>query len=78
MSMHVEWDTASTCEVTMAIPGEDMPDGQNIDSDKWGLMLGGDGGGMLVVEGTPAELLAFAARVTEAVALVGNLAEQGR
>lgn len=66
MSAHVEWSQAESCPVSHAGPGDAMPDGQQIDQDKWALMLGSDCGPYLVVEGSSAELLAFAARVSEA------------
>lgn len=65
MSLHVEWDRA-TSEVVIAEPGEEMPDGQSIEPGWWGLVLGGAGGALLVVEGTPDELVAYAAAVTDA------------
>jgi len=66
MGAHVEWDVATQTEVATAPPGEEMADGQKIDPDRWALVLGAGGGGCLVVEGTPKELLAFSVRVQEA------------
>lgn len=68
MSMHTEWDTATACEINAA--GADELNTWGLDEDvtlPYGLALGGGGGGMLMVEGTRAELMAFAERVLAAV-----------
>jgi hypothetical protein len=65
MSLHAEWDEAATAPVSLAEPGDEGPDGQTVEG--WGLVLGGDGGGGLVVYGTPRDLLDFADRVDQVV-----------
>jgi hypothetical protein len=71
MSVHTEWDAASTASVQLAEPGDAGPEGQPVDG--WGLVLGGDGGGCLVVEGGPQELRDFANRVDQAVSQIPGL-----
>lgn len=56
MGVHVEWATTAWMDITVAGPGEEMPDGQKIDADKMGLCLGGDD--LVVIEGTREGLLA--------------------
>lgn len=69
MSVHTEWDEAKTCGVG-ATTAEDANTEWYLDGEvtqPYVLVLGGDGGGCLAVEGTRAELVAFAERVSRAV-----------
>lgn len=71
MSVHTEWDVAATCQVEVA-SREEANDEWSLGEDEevtapFVLVLGGDGGGCLAVEGTREELIAFAERVRRAV-----------
>lgn len=69
MSMHTEWDVAKTCAIGAASREEANDEwslGEEVTAP-YVLVLGGDGGGCLAVEGTREELIAFADRVRRAV-----------
>jgi hypothetical protein len=66
MSVHVEWTQASICRVESMGSGDFAPDGQRVDAGNWALMIGDDADFYLVVEGSSAQLLAFAQQVQEA------------
>jgi hypothetical protein len=63
--MHIEWDTATDCNVSTASAVEANAD-WSLDAEvvePFVLMLGGAGGGALAIEGTRAELVALAGRI---------------
>jgi hypothetical protein len=64
VSIHAEWDVASSCGVEVVGAGCVIGDGKVGDT---AVVLGGDGGGCLVVEGTPADVVQFAERVLSTV-----------
>lgn len=66
MGDRVEWEAAN-CPIQFAGPGERMPDGKTIASGYWGIVIGGDTGASIVIEGTPNELTGFARRVNAVV-----------
>jgi hypothetical protein len=65
MSMHVEWDTATSAGIELVHRGEALGDAQ-VDSEA-ALVLGGSGGGALCVEGTLAELRAWARTLVDSI-----------
>uniref|UniRef100_UPI003F498CF7 hypothetical protein n=1 Tax=Pseudonocardia sp. CA-138482 TaxID=3240023 RepID=UPI003F498CF7 len=69
MSMHTEWDVAATCCVgtyTASEAEEEFHADVHVESD-YVLVLGGDGGGCLAVEGNRAQLISFSDRIRSAV-----------
>lgn len=67
MSMHIEWDDATSCEVEIYTAEEFEEEfGDTIEATH-SLVLGGAGGGCLSIEGSRAELVAFAQRVLKTV-----------
>lgn len=54
MSVKVEWSGAKTLGPELLGPGEAAPDGQH--GEEHVLLLGGEGGACLAVEGTLAEI----------------------
>jgi hypothetical protein len=65
MAMHVEWDTATNCEISLCTAAEAE---ENLGPDtpltaEYVLCLGGGGGGGLGVEGSRDELIAFTDRL---------------
>ena len=69
MSIHTEWDTATTCEIevyTAEEANEELAPDEEVDAP-FVLTLGGAGGGCLAIEGTADELRAFAGKVLAAV-----------
>jgi hypothetical protein len=70
MSMHVEWDGAATCDVTVMSRQEANAEGcwlgEPVDAP-FVLVLGGAGGGCLAIEGTAEALQALAADITAQV-----------
>lgn len=66
--IHVEWDVAETCDIsamTAADAEEELRPGEGINAP-FVVVLGGDGGGCLAVEGTREELIKFGQRVVAA------------
>jgi hypothetical protein len=69
MSMHIEWDTATDCNITTA-SAADANEHWALDASvdaPFVLMLGGAGGGALAIEGTRAELAALARQILDDV-----------
>ena len=67
--IHAEWDTATDCEVEVITADEAIETlgADEVTTAPYVLVLGGAGGGCLAVEGTAAELRAFARRILSAV-----------
>lgn len=66
--LHVEWDTAENCTIAVLTPEQaDRELAPDVDCEQHVLLLGGDGGGALAVEGTPDQLKAFAERILATV-----------
>ncbi len=68
MSLHTEWDEASTCGVD-ATTAENANENWILDGEVTApavLAIGGDGGGVMAIEGSRADLVKFAERVLRA------------
>jgi hypothetical protein len=62
MSTHTEWMHATNGTTVSVLPcTEEAPDGQFVECGNVGLLIEGDDA--VVIEGTPAELHAFAERI---------------
>lgn len=74
MSWHIEWMEAAYVGVALADEGDEMPDGQIIETD-YALTLMGDQG--VVIQGTGREMRALLARITEALLPVMHESDPG-
>jgi hypothetical protein len=61
----VSWGSVNL-PVKLVRPGQRMEDGQCISG--WGLAIGGEAGDLLIIEGTPEDLLGLSQRIVSAVA----------
>ncbi|WP_236788118.1 hypothetical protein [Amycolatopsis sp. GM8] len=68
MSLHIEWDAARSCGIELMSAEQATRDLEAQEATTSPvLLLGGDGGGALAVEGSITELVAFAERMLAVV-----------
>lgn len=63
MSYHLEWATTADTSIALYRKGQEFAGYDEPITAQYGLLLGGDGGGGLIIEGTQHQLHALATRI---------------
>lgn len=63
MSYHLEWATTSDTSIALYQRGQEFGGYEEPITAQYGLLIGGDGGGGLIIEGTQQQLHALVTRI---------------